>query len=626
MSWAIKKPFVLVTYGTSLTTGRLSGFWPEALRRDLVAMPEAVGPVVVHNKGKGSQTSVWGKDNAYLVAEIRPSHILTEGFAINDSALGVSQADHLLNMAAMRNTFRGNNPDVKICWQTMNGVSAAGAALRPNLPAYYADEVAQAITWGDQYLDNYGAPPSPPAASPTGWPKPLPDAMTDSGDGLHPTAEWVALYLYPQVLFRCRQMMAEHWGLPAPNPPEPPPLPDAEYLVAGGAGGGGGYVGGGGGAGGIRRSLSHLSSMFGYLHIGRGGAGAPNSNPIKGVSGEMSRLGSIVADGGGGGGGYENSPAATGEDGASGGGGGTFSAVHPGGAGFTGQGNNGGSSSGTANGGAGGGGGKGGAGANGANDGGAGGAGYLTDVPGQALTIAGGGPGGSYIGSAGTYGAGQGPTNFAGGGKGGGTSATVTAGDNGGDGAIWVWYSGSARATGGTVTSFGGFTVHKFTVADMVRPPNMTASNAPAGYVASADSEGAPSYQAFAGLLGGRRGWFSQPTAYPHWLQQQFPSGRIISSYTISGYYGVTSPEWKRAPYTWELRASNDPTFATYVVVDSRTSEVFTAGTISRAFMVANPGSYTCYRLHVFAGQPGSDAYCEIGSLILWTGPRLLPI
>lgn len=192
------------------------------------ALPEAVGPVILQNYGKGSQQSTYGVAQAPFMADMNPTHILSEGFAINDSAelpTRISRPDHLANMAAMRAIWKAKNPDVDITWQTMNGVSAAGAALRPDLQLYYDDEIAYAAGQGDTMLDHYYGLPTPPAVA-GGWPKPLPPYMTDNGDGLHPIWEGsLELYFWPGLTYWLRCKMAAHWGLPIPNPPEPPPLP-----------------------------------------------------------------------------------------------------------------------------------------------------------------------------------------------------------------------------------------------------------------------------------------------------------------------------------------------------------------------------------------------------------------
>ena len=220
VDWYVKKPFVLAVLGTSLSAGRLSGnLWWSRLMANARAVPEAVGPVVLQNFGKGSQQSPYGVAMAPDIAAFNPTHILSEGFAINDCAAlptVISRTDHTDNMAAMRAIWKAKNPAVDITWQTMNGVSTAGASLRPDLATYYADEVTKAAAMGDRMLNHYAGLPSPPAPS-GGWPKPLPDALTDSGDGLHPIWDGaLEVYFWPATIFWLRSRMAEFWGLPAP--------------------------------------------------------------------------------------------------------------------------------------------------------------------------------------------------------------------------------------------------------------------------------------------------------------------------------------------------------------------------------------------------------------------------
>ena len=270
-----------------------------------------------------------------------------------------------------------------------------------------------------------------------------------------------------------------------------------EYLViAGGAGGGFSNVNtscGGGGAGGYRSSVSGESSGGGSsaespitvtsntqftVIIGAGGA-SPNVNS-RGDSGSNSSFGPIVSVGGGGGGGGAVGTSSQ-SDGGSGGSGGGGLHSRPGGSGTSGQGFAGGST--TTNGGPNwGGGGGGGAGAVGGNGnpttGGNGGNGVTSSITGTAVTRAGGGggsvEGGGTIGSGGLGGGGAGGMNSSirgvsgtantGSGGGGGTFVGGSLpGGNGGSGIVIVRYLGPQKATGGTVTSSGGYTIHTFT-------------------------------------------------------------------------------------------------------------------------------------------------------------------
>ena len=183
-SIVVPPPFVLALLGTSLTiTGRFSADWATKLARELQTYPEAVGPVRVLNLAKGSQTSTsWGIVKAPEISGLKPTHILTEGFAINDcvdsgGGPAVSRAQHILNIQAMVAEWQANIPGVDITLMTMNPVSTLVATLRPALADFYADEIATATTLGVRVLDNYGGVAGGPAG---GWPKPM-DASKTNG-------------------------------------------------------------------------------------------------------------------------------------------------------------------------------------------------------------------------------------------------------------------------------------------------------------------------------------------------------------------------------------------------------------------------------------------------------------
>ena len=253
-----------------------------------------------------------------------------------------------------------------------------------------------------------------------------------------------------------------------------------EVLVVGGGGGGGYNAGAGGGAGGVVYSSAYSSSIGSYpVQIGNGGNGAGSSNTT-GLSGASSVFGTITAYGGGGG----VTSAGNGAAGASGGGGaytGTGGASS-----YSGQGNAGGNGNGqdgVNRAGAGGGG----AGAVGQNTvsatvPGAGGVGVSYSISGISQYYGGGGGGASHIGSYGAGGAGgggaggvaaypnacpagqtgnNGTANTGGGGGAGGGGGCN--GGNGGSGIVIIRYPGEPKATGGTITSVGGYTIHTFT-------------------------------------------------------------------------------------------------------------------------------------------------------------------
>ena len=267
-----------------------------------------------------------------------------------------------------------------------------------------------------------------------------------------------------------------------------------EYLIVAGGGGGGGAIrGGGGGAGGYRSSVNGESSGGGAssespltvnantlysVEVGLGGPSGPyeaSGGASGGQSGQNSSFGGIIAIGGGGGGASDNTGTdRTPKSGGSGGGGWY---VTGGEAGTVGQGYAGGNTGTTYPYGSGGGGaGQAGRAFNDPTNPCKGGDGVQSSINGTATYRAGGGSSAGYpnqgyvtnvaggLGGGGTgineFGrvSGQAPAN--------GTTNTGGGGGasgNGGSGIVIIRYAGAQRATGGTVTSANGYTIHTFT-------------------------------------------------------------------------------------------------------------------------------------------------------------------
>lgn len=254
-----------------------------------------------------------------------------------------------------------------------------------------------------------------------------------------------------------------------------------QVLVVGGGGGGGGNCNscggaGGGGAGGLIYNPSFMVSVGSTaVTVAAGGTGGAKANDSSGngANGNNSSFGSITAIGGGGG---RPQSGATGGSGGSGGGGsgGGSPAPGAGGSGTEGQGNAGASGGGSS---AYRGGGGGGSGSSATTDGGAG---TAYSITGSSIFYAGGGGGGAYstntpgVGGSGSGGNGAnqstnggngypGATNTGGGGGGAAGSTIGGVGGSGAGGVVIVSYpTGSLTATGGTITTSGGNTIHKF--------------------------------------------------------------------------------------------------------------------------------------------------------------------
>jgi hypothetical protein len=285
------------------------------------------------------------------------------------------------------------------------------------------------------------------------------------------------------------------------------PSYSVEYLVIAGGGGGvsrNAQVGcAGSGAGGVLNgSFSATLSTAYTITVGAGGAGystaALSETTVTAASGANSSLGSVATAIGGGGGSGGNGGTAS--SGGSGGGAGAADSAATAGSGTSGQGFAGGSGTASPTNSVRAGGGGGGATAAGGNASsgtcGAGGAGtsaysiwgaatstgqnvggtyWYAGGSGGASTVASttpqasGGNGGGATGKAGISAASPGNNGQANTGGGGGPIASqvggTIVGGNGGSGVVIIRYAGSQVATGGTVTSSGGYTYHTFTTS-----------------------------------------------------------------------------------------------------------------------------------------------------------------
>ena len=246
-----------------------------------------------------------------------------------------------------------------------------------------------------------------------------------------------------------------------------------DYFVVAGGGGGSGNVGGGGGAGGVLQGSAPITIGSTSIAVGSGGAASASGNAGNGTSSSVGSLAS--ATGGGGGGSYTGSAGAV-PSGGSGGGAGGYSG-RTGGSGASGQGFKGGDQTLVASAGGGGGAGGGGQNATSTDHASAGGPGLNSSFGGTPVNYAAGGGGGGYtdydttyivFGAAGGSSASAGvmdgtpvaaAANRGGGGGGGGP------GGIGGSGIVMLRYLGAPKATGGTITQVGGYTIHTFTAA-----------------------------------------------------------------------------------------------------------------------------------------------------------------
>jgi hypothetical protein len=172
MAFPQRPALTLAITGTSLSSGRLSADWVPTLLNEIRTYPECKGPLFIYNLGHGGWTSLDIQNNAHFLTQLKPTHILTEGGAVNDcvdfgSGPAISPATHISNIHNFVGQWLAGIPGVDITLQTMNPVSTFQTA-RTALPAYYADERTTAAGLGIRLLDNN-----------LGWPNPLPGTITN---------------------------------------------------------------------------------------------------------------------------------------------------------------------------------------------------------------------------------------------------------------------------------------------------------------------------------------------------------------------------------------------------------------------------------------------------------------
>lgn len=138
----------------------------------------------------------------------------------------------------------------------------------------------------------------------------------------------------------------------------------------------------------------------------------------------------------------------------------------------------------------------------------------------------------------------------------------------------------------------------------------MTSNTTPSG-VASADSIFDATYDAWRAMDKDNSTvlcWHSGPSAYPHWLQYQFTSGKIITSYSITS----RNYAYSFNPTAWTLQGSNNG--SAWTNLDTQTSQSF-SNNEKKTYSFSNATSYTHYRLYITAGNHSN--WVGIGELEL---------
>ena len=143
--------------------------------------------------------------------------------------------------------------------------------------------------------------------------------------------------------------------------------------------------------------------------------------------------------------------------------------------------------------------------------------------------------------------------------------------------------------------------------------PTMTSNTSPSGK-ASADSEYASYYLAWKAMDDSNNTnatcWASAPEkTFPHWLQYQFSSGKIVTSYSITSRNDDTYP---LSPKAWKLQGSNNGT--SWTDLDAQSGQSFTHDE-KKTYSFSNAISYSYYRLSITAGT--HDTVVAVGEFEL---------
>lgn len=132
------------------------------------------------------------------------------------------------------------------------------------------------------------------------------------------------------------------------------------------------------------------------------------------------------------------------------------------------------------------------------------------------------------------------------------------------------------------------------------RIPTMTSNTAPSG-IASASSKFATSMDSFCAfdkVVSTSNYWVSVGSStYPQWLAYEFPSGVVISEYTLVALSYAS-------PNSWEFQGTNDgTTWTTLHTVSNKTDWV----PLEKAyFPIDNKNSYKKYRINIL--KPNADS------------------
>ena len=176
-------PVTIVFMGTSLTAGDP---WPDRVTQQLETCLKH--PLRAFRIAQGGATSAWGLDQVDVVIAKAPDLIVLE-FAINDADLrrGLSTSESYETHRALIARLKQALPEAQVILMTTNPATGLRRLLRPRLAAYYAlyRDLAAEMDLG--LIDLYPR-----------W-LALPQAARGLKDGVHPSAESVAVIIVPTV-------------------------------------------------------------------------------------------------------------------------------------------------------------------------------------------------------------------------------------------------------------------------------------------------------------------------------------------------------------------------------------------------------------------------------------------
>lgn len=142
--------------------------------------------------------------------------------------------------------------------------------------------------------------------------------------------------------------------------------------------------------------------------------------------------------------------------------------------------------------------------------------------------------------------------------------------------------------------------------------PPMTSNTEPSGIASSGTSNQSPDNAFY--VFDGTKvdGWFgSAPPDENQWIQYQFPSAKVITSYRMASNFAST----QGAPSAWVFQGSNNG--SDWTTLDSQSGVTSWVNDVPKSFAVATPGSYLYYRITFTAVMDADEP--SVTFCVRWT-------